>query len=62
MRHHDPRWIQILTSDYKSIALDRVEVQTMNGNPAVGFQWFGVKPAPRSSQIMRKSFQQAGSL
>jgi SAM-dependent methyltransferase len=44
MRHHDPRWIQILTSAFKSVALGRIEVQTMNGHPAVGFQWFGLKP------------------
>jgi hypothetical protein len=35
---------EILTSEYESFALDRVEVQTMNGHPAVAFQWFGLKP------------------
>jgi SAM-dependent methyltransferase len=44
MRHHDPRWIETLTSGYEAVALDTIEVQTMNGHPAVGFQWFGLKP------------------
>jgi SAM-dependent methyltransferase len=43
VRHHDPRWIAELTSDFDTVALDDVDVQTMNGNPAKAFQWFGVK-------------------
>jgi SAM-dependent methyltransferase len=43
VRHHDPRWIQELTQDFDTIALDEVDVVTMNGNAAKGFQWFGMK-------------------
>ena len=44
VRHHDPTWIETLTSDFEMVALDDVEVVTMNGNPAKAFQWFGLKP------------------
>jgi len=43
VRHHDPRWIEELTQDFDSRALDHIDVHTMNGNPAKGFQWFGSK-------------------
>jgi len=43
LRHHDRRWIETLTSEYDLLALDEIEVQTMNGNSANGFQWFGRK-------------------
>lgn len=43
VRHHDPRWIEELTRDFDTVALDQLEVVTMNGNPAKGFQWFGLK-------------------
>jgi SAM-dependent methyltransferase len=42
VRHHDPKWIESLTSDFETVALDHIEVVTMNGNPAKAFQWFGV--------------------
>ncbi|HKP81708.1 MAG TPA: class I SAM-dependent methyltransferase [Pyrinomonadaceae bacterium] len=42
VRHHDPKWIQTLTSNFETVALDHIEVVTMNGNPAQAFQWFGV--------------------
>lgn len=45
VRHHDPKWIETLTSHFYNVALDDVEVVTMNGNPAKAFQWFGLKPA-----------------
>jgi SAM-dependent methyltransferase len=45
VRHHDPKWIETLTSKFYSVALDDVDVMTMNGNPAKAFQWFGLKPA-----------------
>jgi SAM-dependent methyltransferase len=45
VRHHDPRWIETLTRDFETVALDEIEVLTMNGNPAKAFQWFGLKPA-----------------
>lgn len=44
VRHHDPEWIQTLTSDFETVALDHIDVITMNGNPANAFQWFGLKP------------------
>jgi SAM-dependent methyltransferase len=44
VRHHDPRWIDELTRSFDKLALDDIDVQTMNGNPAKGFQWFGLKP------------------
>jgi SAM-dependent methyltransferase len=43
VRHHDRRWIEALTEGYEPAAVDDVQVQTMNGHPANGFQWFGVK-------------------
>jgi len=45
VRHHDPKWIETLTGHFYNVALDDVEVVTMNGNPAKAFQWFGLKPA-----------------
>ena len=41
VRHHDPRWIEELTRQYETLALDDIQVQTMNGHPASAFQWFG---------------------
>ena len=43
VRHHDPRWIKTLTRDFETLALDDINIQTMNGHPANGFQWFGLK-------------------
>src|SRR5882672_5461723 len=43
VRHHDPRWVEELTQDFDELALDAVDVHTMNGNAAKGFQWFGSK-------------------
>jgi SAM-dependent methyltransferase len=45
VRHHDPEWIGTLTCDFQKLALDDIEVLTMNRNPARAFQWFGLKPA-----------------
>jgi SAM-dependent methyltransferase len=45
VRHHDLEWIDKLTSDFEMVALDNIEVVTMNGNPAKAFQWFGVNQA-----------------
>ena len=42
VRHHDPKWIETLTSDFTMVALDEIEVVTMNGNAAKAFQWFGI--------------------
>ncbi|HEY6659570.1 MAG TPA: class I SAM-dependent methyltransferase [Pyrinomonadaceae bacterium] len=46
VRHHDPKWIETLTTDFHMVALDNIEVLTMNGNPAKAFQWFGLKRGP----------------
>jgi SAM-dependent methyltransferase len=43
VRHHDPVWIEELTSGFEPVALDNINIQTMNGHPAKGFQWFGLK-------------------
>ena len=43
VRHHDRRWIEALTSQFELVALDEMQVTTMNGNSAHGFQWFGRK-------------------
>lgn len=45
MRHHDPQWIETLTADYESMALDHIDARTMNGHTAKAFQWFGLKPS-----------------
>ncbi len=43
LRHHDRRWIEELTAGFVPAGLDAIVVQTMNGHPAQGFQWFGHK-------------------
>lgn len=43
VRHHDSAWIECLTSNFQTAALDEIDVKTMNGNPAKAFQWFGLK-------------------
>jgi SAM-dependent methyltransferase len=43
VRHHDPAWIDELTGGFQTLALDNINVVTMNGNPAEAFQWFGLK-------------------
>jgi SAM-dependent methyltransferase len=41
VRHHARRWIEELTGEYEPLALDEIQVQTMNDHPAAAFQWFG---------------------
>jgi SAM-dependent methyltransferase len=41
LRHHKWEWIKELTRAYELLSLDEIEVQTMNGNAARAFQWFG---------------------
>lgn len=43
VRHHEPLWIEELTRDFQTVAIDHIDVRTMNGNPAKAFQWFGLK-------------------
>jgi len=45
VRHHDPKWIELLTAGYRAVGLGPLENETINGHAASGFQWFGVKPA-----------------
>src|SRR6185295_13220085 len=37
VRHHDPLWIEMLTRHFETLALDQVQIKTMNGNLAAGF-------------------------
>ncbi len=41
VRHHDRRWIDQLLSDFDRLALDELDVITMNGHRSAAFQWFG---------------------
>ncbi len=41
VRHHERTWIADLTRAFDRVALDEIEVATMNGHMAQGFQWFG---------------------
>jgi ubiquinone/menaquinone biosynthesis C-methylase UbiE len=41
LRHHTQAYLQILTTNFKTIALNAIEVTTMNGNVAPAFQWLG---------------------
>jgi 2-polyprenyl-3-methyl-5-hydroxy-6-metoxy-1,4-benzoquinol methylase len=42
-RHHSELWIKELLSDFEQIDLIDMDVITMNGNKAKGFQYFGRK-------------------
>jgi SAM-dependent methyltransferase len=41
VRHHSRERIEELTKGYDLVALDEIQVMTMNGHPSNGFQWFG---------------------
>ena len=43
VRHHDRQWMKSLLHRYELLALDEVDVQTMNGHAVTAFQWFGRK-------------------
>jgi len=43
LRHHNRTWIEELTQDFETVTVDDIEVPTMNGHLAHGFQWFGLK-------------------
>jgi SAM-dependent methyltransferase len=43
LRHHDPQWVDELTRGFSRVVVDELVVETMNGNTARGFQWFGRK-------------------
>lgn len=44
LRHHERGWIDELTRAFARIAVDEIRVETMNGNSAEAFQWFGQRP------------------
>lgn len=44
VRHHSRDWIESLTTAFVTVAVDDIDVLTMNGNPAKAFQWFASKP------------------
>ncbi len=44
VRHHHSEWINRLLAAWERIAAADIQVITMNGNPAAGFQWLGRKP------------------
>ncbi len=50
VRHHDRRWIEALTSQFDLVSLEEIQVTTMNGHSAHGFQWLGRKVAAGSGQ------------
>jgi hypothetical protein len=41
VRHHDRAWIDALTAEFSTLELRPVNLVTMNGNVANGFQWIG---------------------
>ena len=43
LRHQDPSSIAALTAGYRTLALEDVVHDTMNGHRASGFQWLGSK-------------------
>jgi len=43
LRHHDRAWIHALLSRFNTVALEDIEVTTMNGHRSLGFQYFGRK-------------------
>jgi ubiquinone/menaquinone biosynthesis C-methylase UbiE len=43
LRHHTQDYVKMLTANFKTVALNPIEVTTMNGNIAPAFQWVGRK-------------------
>jgi SAM-dependent methyltransferase len=50
VRHHSRQWIATLVADYERVALDEIQLTTMNGHSASGFQWFGLKVSRPATQ------------
>jgi len=44
VRHHTRQWTETLLAGFQTIDLYDIKVTTMNGNPALGFQYIGRKP------------------
>lgn len=47
VRHHSRQWIASLLGDWEQITASDIQVVTMNGNAALGFQWLGRRPLER---------------
>ena len=43
LRHHERGWVDTLLSGFETVALEDIEVTTMNGHRSLGFQYFGRK-------------------
>ena len=43
MRHHEMNWIQSLFKQFQDLSLKEIDITTMNGNKAKGFQYIGLK-------------------
>ena len=43
MRHHKMTWIKSLFKQFKELSLKEIDIITMNGNKAKGFQYLGLK-------------------
>jgi hypothetical protein len=43
LRHHNRTWIEELTQGFQTVAVDDIDVATMNGHRHTRFQWFGLK-------------------
>ena len=44
VRHHTQQWIETLLTGFQAVDLYDMNVTTMNGNTALGFQYIGRKP------------------
>ena len=44
VRHHSHQWIASLLGDWEEIDASDIQVVTMNGNEASGFQWLVRRP------------------
>ena len=44
VRHHSRQWIASLLGDWEQIVASDIQVVTMNGSEASGFQWLGKRP------------------
>lgn len=43
MRHHEMTWIEALFKQFQKLSLKEIDITTMNGNKAKGFQYIGLK-------------------
>jgi SAM-dependent methyltransferase len=43
VRHHDRAWVKSLLSRFETLAMEDIEVTTMNGHHSLGFQYVGRK-------------------